>query len=329
MSRHHHHHRGLFATLAAAQRKAERESAKRHRFHVAQQKKFEAENLKALAATTVEGHENHLEMIVTLHHDAAEPSDWAQVIAGTPPQQSHEKENDARRALESFRPTLFERLFGGGGKRRRAQLEEAIARGQAEDEAAFREAMAEWDRYQLMARGIVQGDPQAYLAAIENLGTFQEIESIGGKVEIRIEEPTVLEASVLVPHDIVPRVEHKLLASGKLSTKDMPKARYWELYQAHVCSASIRVARELFHLLPVATVFVDVGAIRLNTATGHMSNDTFLSVEFDRERFLSLNFQRIDPPNAVQSFRHEMDFKKTTGFGQINGLRARAQLTSL
>jgi hypothetical protein len=56
MSRH-HHHRGLFATLASAQRRAERESAKRHRLHVAQHREFEAENLKALAATTVEGHE--------------------------------------------------------------------------------------------------------------------------------------------------------------------------------------------------------------------------------------------------------------------------------
>jgi len=327
MSRH-HHHRGLFATLAAAQRRAERESAKRHRFHVAQQKKFEAENLKALAATTVEAHENHLEMIVTLHHDAAAPPDWAQVVATAPPQQTQERENQARRALESYRPSLFERVFGGE-KKRRAELEAAIPKALAEDEAVSREALEQWNPYRHTARGIVQGDLQAYRVAVENLGPFDEIEEIGGKVKTRVVEQTVVEASVLVPHDIVPAVEHKLLASGKLSTKEMPKARYWGFYQEHLCSVAIRVARELFHLLPLTRIFVDVGTIRLNTATGHMTNDTLLSVEFDRDRLLGLNFQRIDPSNTVQSFRHAMEFKKTTGFAPIERLQALAQLTSL
>ena len=134
---------------------------------------------------------------------------------------------------------------------------------------------------------------------------------------------------MLVPHTIVPTVDHKLLASGKLSTKEMPKAKYWGFYQEHVCSAAIRVARELFHLLPVGKVFVDVGTIRLNTATGHMDNDTFLSVEFDRGRLLGLNFDRLDPSDAVQSFTHRMEFKKSTGFVPIQPLQALAQLTSL
>lgn len=325
---HHHHHRGLFASFAAEQRRSEREAARRYRLHVAEEKRLAAENLKAFAGATVEAHENHLEMIATLHHDAADPSDWAKVIAAAPPQQAQERESQARRALASYEPSILERLFGGA-KKRRAELEAAIPRARAEDESAWRDALEQWNQYQHTARGIVQGDLQAYQVAIENLGPFEEIEGIGGKVETRIVEQAIVEASVLVPHDIVPTVEQKLLASGKLSTKDMPKAKYWGLYQDHVCSAALRVARELFHLLPIGRAFVDVGSIRLNTATGHMTNDTFLSVEFDRERLLALNFHRIDPSDAVQSFRHAMDFKKTTGFAPIQRLQALAQLTSL
>jgi hypothetical protein len=328
MSRHHHHQRGLFSSLAAAERRSEREAAQRHRILVAQQRTMEADNLKALAETTVEAHENHLEMIVTLHHDAAHPSDWAQVMAAAPPQQAQERESQARRALESYQPSIFERLFGGANKRR-AELEAAIPKARAEDESAWREAVEQWNQYQHTARGIVRGDLQAYQIAIDNLGPFDEIERIGGKVETRVVEQTVVEASVLVSHDIVPTVEKKLLTSGRLSTKDMPKAKYWGLYEDHVCSAAIRVARELFHLLPIGRVFVDVGTVRLNTATGHMTNETFLSVEFDRDRLLGLNFQRIDPSNAVQTFRHKMDFKKSTGFAPIERLQALAQLTSL
>jgi hypothetical protein len=323
-----HHHRGLFMSLAAVQRRSEREAAKRYRSHVAELKRLEAENLKEFAGTTVEMHENHLEMIVTLHHDAADPPDWAQVIAAAPPQQAQEREGQARRDLESYRPSILERLFGGA-KKRRAELEAAIPKARAEDEVAWRGTLEQWNQYQQTARGIVQGDLQAYQVAIENLEPFGEIEGIGGKVETRVVEQTVVEASVFVPHDIVPTVEQKLLASGRLSTKDMPKAKYWGFYQEHVCSAAIRVARELFHLLPIGRVFVDVGTVRLNTATGHMTNDTFLSVEFDREGLLGLNFRRIDPSDAVQSFRHKMEFKKSTGFAPIERLQALAQLTSL
>ncbi len=325
---HRHHHRGMFASFAAAQRRSEREAAKRYRVHVAEEKRRAAENLKEFAGATVEAHENHLLMIVTLHLDAADPSDWAQVIAAPPPQPAQERESQARRALESYQPSIFERLFGGA-KKRRAELEAAIPTARSQDEAAHREALEQWNQYQHTARRIIQGDLQAYQVAIENLGPFEEIESIGGKVETRVVEQTVVEASVLVPHTIVPTVEHKLLASGKLSTKEMQKAKYWGFYQEHVCSAAIRVARELFHLLPVGRVFVDVGTIRLNTATGHMDNDTFLSVEFDRGRLLGLNFDRLDPSDAVQSFTHRMEFKKSTGFVPIQPMQALAQLTSL
>jgi hypothetical protein len=325
---HRHHHRGMFASLAAVQRRSEREAAKRYRLHVAEEKRLAADNLKAFAGATAGAHENHMEMIVTLHHDAADPSDWAQVIAAAPPPPAQERENQARRALESYRPSIVERLFGGA-KKRHAELEAAISTARAQDEAAHREALEQWNHYQQTARGIVEGDLHAYQIAIENLGPFEEIEGIGGKVVTRVVEQTVVEASVFVPHSIVPTVEQKMLVSGKLSTKDMPKAKYWSFYQEHVCSAALRVARELFHLLPIERVLVDVGTVRLNTATGHMDNDTFLSVDFDRQRLLALNFHRIDPSDAVHTFTYRMDFKKSTGFTPIQPLQALAQLTSL
>lgn len=320
--------RGFIAALATAQRRSEREAARRHRLHVAQQKEFEARNLKEQAATTVEIHENHLEMIVTLHHDAASPWDWAQVMASAPPQQSQEREQKARHSLASYRPSIFARWFGGAAKRR-AELEAAIPKARAEDEAVWREMLEHWNWHQQIARGIVQGDLRAYQAVVDELGPFAELEEIGAKVQARVVEHSFAEASVMVRDDIVPAVEQKLLASGRLSSKEMPKAKYWGIYQEHVCSAAIRVARELLHLLPIGRVYVHVGSVRLNTATGHVEPETFLSVEFDRDRLLDLNFDRIDPSNAVQSFRHAMNFKKTTGFAPIDPLQPLAQLTSV
>jgi hypothetical protein len=319
---------GLIATLVAAQRRSEREAVRRHRHHLAQLRQLEAMDQRAHASSAVEMYETQVEVIATLHHDAAHPWDWPLVVASPPPPPKAERESQAQAQLESYRPTFFERLFGQAEKRR-AALKATVNGARAEDEAATREMLDQWNWYQQVARGVVQGDLKAYQTVIDHLGPFEELESVGAGVKARAVERSFADAVVTIRDDAVPAVEQKLLASGKLSSKEMAKGKYWGLYQSHLCSTGIRVARELFHLLPIGRVYVHVGAVRLNTATGHTGRETLLSVEFDRDRLLGLNFERIEPADAVVSFRHAMSFKKTSGFTPVERLEHLAQLTSL
>jgi hypothetical protein len=301
--------RGRFiAAVVAAHRGTERAAAKSYR-----QFKWE---------------DSYLEMIVTLHRDAASPWDWQQAAASSPPSSDHEREGNARRSLDPYKPTLFERLIGRA-QSHRTELHAAVAKARAEDEAAWRETVEQWAWYQQLAQGILKADLRAYKAVVDNLGPFEELESLGATVKVRIVEHSWAEAFVTVKNDAVPTVEHKRLASGRMSSKDMPKTKYWALSQDHVCSAAIRVARELFHFLPLSRTYVHVATVMLNTATGHSGPETVLSVQFDRDRLVALNFDRIDASDAVESFRHAMSFKKTAGFSPVEPVQPLAQLTSL
>ena len=53
-----------------------------------------------------------------------------------------------------------------------------------------------------------------------------------------------------------------------------------------------------------------------------------LSVQFDAERFSSLALERVDASDAVQTFPHNMKFKKTSGFARIEHLAPAALMTS-
>jgi hypothetical protein len=301
--------RGEFiAAVVAAHRRTERTAAKSYR-----QFKWQ---------------DSFLEMIVTLHRDAASPWDWQQVAASSPPSSDHEREGNARRSLDSYKPSLFERLIGRA-ESRRTELHAAVAKARVDDEAAWREAVEQWTWYQQLAQGVLQGDLRAYQAVLDNFGRLEELESLGADVRVRVVEHSWAEAFTTVRNDVVPTVEHKRLASGRLSSKDMPKTKYWALYQDHVSSAALRIARELFHVLPISRTYVHVATVMLNTATGHSGPETVLSVEFDRKRLLGLNFERIDASDAVESFRHAMNFKKTAGFSPVEALQPLAQLTSL
>lgn len=43
----------------------------------------------------------------------------------------------------------------------------------------------------------------------------------------------------------------------------------------------------------------------------------FLSVVFNREVLNGLNFEAIDPSDAMKNFRHNMKFMKTKGFSPV------------
>jgi hypothetical protein len=115
-------------------------------------------------------------------------------------------------------------------------------------------------------------------------------------------------------NNIIPKEEKKLTKTGKLSIKQLTKTRYFELQQDYVCSCILRIARDLFALLPLNTVFIHAYDDQLNTVTGHEDRVLILSIKIDRETLNGLNFESIDCSDSMNNFPHHMMFRKTKGF---------------
>ncbi|KYD08249.1 hypothetical protein B4135_3451 [Caldibacillus debilis] len=111
---------------------------------------------------------------------------------------------------------------------------------------------------------------------------------------------------------VVPAKELSLTKTGKLSEKKMAKGKYFQLYQDYVCSCTLRIAREFFHLLPLKDVLVNV----YDEAPADSEADfgCILSVRFPREKIESLNFFNIDCSDTIEQFEHRMKFLKTKDF---------------
>jgi len=100
----------------------------------------------------------------------------------------------------------------------------------------------------------------------------------------------------------------------------VPKSKFYEIYQDHVCSCILRVSRELFALLPIEVVIVTAMSDILNTQTGHMEEKPIVSVAFPKKTIESINFDMIDPSDSMTNFVHRMNFKKTKGFEAVERL---------
>ena len=116
--------------------------------------------------------------------------------------------------------------------------------------------------------------------------------------------------------DVVPQRELILDEKG-LKEKDLSKTAYYEMLQDYVCSCMLRVARDSFALLPIRRVVIHAVDTVLNTATGKEEEQTLVSVSVGRDQLDGVDFDRLDPSDALSAFPIKMDFKKTKGFSPV------------
>lgn len=306
---------------------AEREAMRQHRELQRREQELAKYSELARAKYDLERFTNYLDLLVSVHKDCGMQWNWHAIAHEEPPPhplRTDQNEATARAALERYKPGFFEKLFGGD-KKQISALKQSIAQARQLDDAAYmtavqhhQEAYVAWNMRKTQAQHIVARNVRAYPTVLQLAGALNELAAFQVHVALTATEPDAIAFSCSITDDqMVPRDELKLSAAGKLSEKPIPAGRYWALYQDHVCSAAIRVAREAFAVLPVSRAIVNIGPVRLNTSTGHQETVNFLAVHFTRETLDRLNLANIDPSDSMKNFHHRMKFKKTTGFEPV------------
>lgn len=314
-------------SVGAAMRAADREAKRRQRERDRQQRAFEKTEEIRQAAEQVAEYEAYVQRLISLHTQCGDRIDWNEIASKVaPPEPTHDNTSEAKAKadLDNFRPGMFIKLLRGED-RKRNRLAEAVSKARAKDEKRFKRAykqwqadMEEWTSSSGLARKVLAGSPNAKLDAVRNHNRFAEISDLGSSVSIAAQDNGLIEATVSVHGtEIIPDEVYSQLRSGRLSVKKMPKGRFNELHQDYVCSCVLRVASELFAILPDETVVVTATDEMLNSATGHKQELPIVSACISRKTFQSLNLARIDPSDSFDNFVHNMDFKKTVGFKSV------------
>lgn len=318
--------RGTLRSMQAAQRRYEREAKRTQRLLEQQQNQLEKMEEQERARYEVQVYENYLEVLQSIHRDCGNSWDWESIRASAPPARplkSDTLETAAQEVLDGYKPTTADKVLRRADAKRQ-ELAKAVEDARLEDEAAFQEALAEheeelaqWQIITEIAGKILADKPEAHLEAISEIDPFSEIEQLGSNLDFRFHGNLVEVTLRVRDENIIPSETKTLLKSGKVSVKPMAKSRFYALYQDYVCGAVLRVARELFALLPIEMVLVTAVGSLLNTQTGHREDHPILSVAVPRKTLDILNFDTLDPSDAMRNFVYRMNFKKTSGFAQV------------
>ena len=316
--------RGTVRAIGAAARAAERDARRRQR----ELEREHQHNLKMLeldeASYEVEVYENYIDRITSVHKECAPEVDWQAIRdEPRPVEPLHKKDNEsgARRKFETYRPGIFTKIFGSPEKEI-AALESDIDSAIKEDAeqnkaatAAYLQELADWELQKELAERVFAKDPDAFSQALQDLGSFSEIEELGSELQFRITDDGVIFCTVKVhSKSIIPEQSKSLLKSGRLSEKNLPKGKFYALYQDYVCGVLLRLANEVFAILPIDHIVVTASDDMLNTRTGHMGEQPIVSAFIPRATLRSLNLDFIDPSDSLENFNHHMNFRKTQGF---------------
>jgi hypothetical protein len=319
--------RGTLRTIGTISRSIERNARAKQRAYVAQQKQLQKLETLERARIEVEEHENYLELITSMHKESSEIVDWVRIRDLTPPPEpvrlsSHETQ--AQTALQSYTPGLADRLFRKEDAKRQI-LQNAIEAGRRKDDEIFSAAMSqftktysEWKEMHDVAIGVLKGDASAYLVAVKEMEPFEEITEIGASASLSVVTPSI--ARIILHMNtatVIPKESKSLLKSGKLSVKELPVSRYWQLYQDYVCGTVLRVAQETMALLPITKVLVNAVTKMVNPRTGHLEDTIIVSALIPRKTLSSLQIDKADPSDAMSNFLTHMEFKKTAGFQAV------------
>ncbi len=321
----------------AAQKQHQRAVREHQRVAQAQHKSLksalatiEKQQAQEHARLQAEEYEARVQVLRSVHADCSPVMDWPRLATqpSPPPPTINTYETDlARRALASYQPSFLDQTFGGA-QATRAKLEAQVFAAEQRASAAHAAAWAGWQHavallqwQQRVAGGVLGGDVEAYRAVLEYWDVFDELEELGSAVEVPYLSSREAEIDLYVNgDDVIPTQSLTLLASGKLSTKALATGVRNLLFQDYVCGSALRIARELFAVLPLQRVLVHAIVDLLDASTGQIEAQPVLSVAMPRSTFARLNFAALDASDAMKNFSHAMSFSKTAGFRTIAAL---------
>ena len=298
-------------------RNASAQAAKaQQRAYAQQQVQQQKEAEYAQNCEMVDDYNELIDQIRSIHDECSEPVDWIALRdkpAPFNPMYPGPFEVEARQVLERAKPSLFGKLVPAADKKRMQRLSDSVAEAREKD----RQMYSDWENLKKLAVQVLSGDIDSYFYVVSEMHPFEEILDFGSDFDIGTDLPDIMEVEFHAKTSkVVPNHVLSMTQTGKLSSKPMTKTMHFDIVQDYICSCALRIAREMFALLPINRVVIHA----MDTITdsgGNAFDDTVLSVLIERNQFEGINFDMIDASDTIESFKCNMNFKKTQGLKPV------------
>ena len=263
---------------------------------------------------------NFIEHIISFHKECDYEYDWESILKEPAPFNVGEKgpnEVSALDKLHSYKPNILGKVFKVLDDKRREELEEEVEKAIKEDKKLYKS----WENQRKVSQSILQKNPKAYMKLLKDIQFCNELAGFIDSFKFQASDggTLIIECNINID-DVIPTHYKTLTKTGKLSIRKYNKTDYYAVIKGYVSGLTLRIARNIFGLLPIKTVIINIQTDVLDTQVGKVDNITMLSVKIDKTMLKKLNFDLIDPFDALNNFEHNVRFLKTKGFQAVEKL---------
>lgn len=306
--------------MEAARKRQVRESVK-HQKELQRRLKEEAK-LSELerARLEVETSSTEIEVLLSIHKEVSSVMDWKSFAYALPPHRPlpTEKHKGIAALRESIRPFTSQAQDTSDSVEKANLLD---AQEYSESLMDHEKERSQFERMQALSKRVLAGDTAAFGEALSEFSAIAEIANLGASISVTFNDAKAVACTLNVNgRSIIPTEVKSLTSTGKLTVKAMPKARFHEIYQDYVCGSLLRVAREIFALLPLDTVIVTATIEGDLSSTGRTSEIPVLSAVMPRHDLEQLDFERLDPSEALTNFVCRGDAKASRKSGDFHAI---------
>lgn len=285
------------------------------------QKEKEKYNELEKVRLAVDAYENTLDRIHSIHKKVCNPINWPQVRDSNPPYHKPNgeigpQEKAALQQLNEYKPKKLTRLLGKYGKELQV-LKENVYQSRDKDILEYQT----WVRDVRIAAKVIAGDANTYFRIMKEFAPFDDLLEYGHSFTFSAVSSKVMEIEFDAANEkVVPKEQYFLSESDELLTKEMPTYEFFDLQQEYTFSCAIRIAREMFSLLPLDAVYIHAIDTVRDTTAGIEEKKTILSVRFDQDSLSELKFDQIKCSDHLRSINCHINFNHSTGFQEVDRL---------
>ena len=173
-----------------------------------------------------------------------------------------------------------------------------------------------------IVNGVINKNSQSYTYALNFFRPFKDLQEYGSDISFNIQSERVIVDFYVHSEEVIPKTTKRLLRrKTEVKEDQIPNSSFNQIYQDYVCSCILKIAKEIFQLLPSVNISqVNAKGSLTNSSTGNSEEKTIASVIIDRSILDTLNFDLLDPSDSMSNFDHRMDFKKNKGFQPVEDL---------
>lgn len=212
--------------------------------------------------------------------------------------------------IDAYEPSLVEKAFKSKMDKKKEHFKLKLREAMQKDEYIYNA----WRELIDLAEDILKGSISSYFKAIKIINPFEDLLELGIDFEFGADNSDVMHVEYVIDsRKIIPYYKLTSSKMGVLNKSNFSREEYNNLVKDYISGCAVRIARELFALIPIKEVIVHIVDHKFNTDSRINEKLTVFSADIKRELIENLDIDKLTPFDILENSKYSINFNEYDG----------------